>query len=126
MSSTDPNEGWPIAGATPEQEARARRFLAQVDRRFTFARSVPDHPHWYLVRSWLDPALQVEFDAFADLIDEVGYKGEFWNTRWRYCDVDEFKYWTSREWHGEGLGLRGMLNRARLDGPGQMRMEVDR
>jgi hypothetical protein len=113
----------PIAGATDEEDARVRAFIAQVDSRFTFAKSVPEAPHWYLVRAWLSPGLQAEFDAFADLIEKVGYKGEFWNARWLYVDLGAFKYWTSREWHGQGDGLRGMLNRARLDGPGQMRME---
>ena len=96
--------------------ARAKRFIAQVEARFTFARAVAEAPHWYLVRARLGPDLQAEFDWFADLIRQHGYSGEFWNATWRYLDMpDAFKYWTSREWYGEGDGVRGMLNRARLD-----------
>jgi hypothetical protein len=100
----------------PQDMVRAQAFIARVEPGFRFARSVPEAPHWYLVRSRLDPDLQAEFDWFRGLIREHGYPGTFWNVTWTYLNMpDGFKYWTSREWFGEGDGVGGMLNRARLD-----------
>ena len=97
-----------------DELARARAFIAAVEPRFRFARSVPEAPHWYLVRARLDPDLQEEFDWFADLIERVGYKGWFWHQEWTYVDVDGWKFWTSKEWYGEPGGR--MLNRAHIHG----------
>jgi hypothetical protein len=102
---------------SPEDMARARAFIAKAESRFRFARSVPEAPHWYLVRSRLEPDLRNEFDWFRALIHELGYTGTFWDATWTYLDMpDGFKYWTSREWYGESEGAGGMLNRAKLYG----------
>jgi hypothetical protein len=97
---------------------RARAFIAKA--RWVFAKSVPQHPHEYSLRRWLEPALQADFDAFAALIAERGYRGPYWGATWTYLDVDAHKYWISRELHGDGL----IVNRARLDS-GQLRLEVN-
>jgi hypothetical protein len=79
----------------PDQEARARSFVDTVPWRF--ARTVPEHPHWYALRVWLSPEQQVVFDWFTDLIACHGYTGWFWGRDWTYLDLgDGFKYWESR------------------------------
>jgi hypothetical protein len=100
----------------------ARAFIDRV--RFTYAESLPEHPHEYLARARLTPELQAEFDAFLVLIERVGYTGRFWQQMWRYFDLDGIAYWPSQSWYGPDAGQPGtMLNRCRLS-DGQLRMEV--
>jgi hypothetical protein len=106
------SHGNPASGLDVQQQARIRAFIARVDARFTYAKTVPEHPHEYLARSWLDPELQADFDTFRELIREHGYRGTFWNQTWTYLDVDGWKYWESKSWFEDG---GRMLNRARLD-----------
>jgi hypothetical protein len=82
-------------GLDAEQEARARSFVENVPWRF--ARTVPEHPHWYALRDWLSSEQQTTFDWLADLITRHGYTGRFWGRDWTYLDLaDGFKYWESR------------------------------
>jgi hypothetical protein len=59
-----------------EQDARARSFVDAVPWRF--ARTVPEHPHWYALRAWLTHDHGPDFDWFAKLISRHGYRGRFW------------------------------------------------
>jgi hypothetical protein len=103
-------------GLDGEDLARTKAFIAQVNQRFTVAKSVPDAPHQYIARAWLNAEQQREFDWLVDLIGRVGYMGRFWNATWRYIDLGPHKYWASRSWYGEDAGKpRTMLNRTRLD-----------
>jgi hypothetical protein len=101
--------------------ARARRFIASC--RWTYAKTVPQYPHEYNVRHWLTPEQQAEFDWLAAVIARFGYPGRFWQQNWRYLDIGEFKFWTSRTIDGSGA----ILNRARLEPEGQLSFaEVER
>jgi hypothetical protein len=91
--------------------ARARAFVESV--RWTFAASLPQHPHWWALRDRFDDAGRGEFDWFLSLVGKHGYEGTFWHQRWVYLDIDDFKYWPSKAWFGVGP----MLNRARLPEP---------
>ncbi len=94
----------------------ARAFVAQVSVSFTYAKSVPDAPHTYLVRARLEPELQVAFDRFVALIERDGYTGRFGQQTWRYLDLDGRAYWPSKSWFGPDAGKPAtMLNRRRLD-----------
>lgn len=93
---------------TPEEFDRARGLIATC--RWTYAKTVPEHPHEYALRAWLSPAGKAEFDWFAGHIAEHGYSGRFWNRSWVYLDVDDRKNWVSSELFGDGL----IVNRARL------------
>jgi hypothetical protein len=94
---------------------RARAFVAQVT--FTYASSVPDAPHSYLVRDKLAPALQADFDAMVDLIREVGYRARFGGAEYVYLELgDGFRYWESRSLFQPGSNL----NRARAEQPVQL------
>ena len=70
---------------------------------WTFARTVPDKPHAYIVESKYadDP----DFRTFADLIEAEGYKAKFEGIRYVYFVVDEFVYWTSRSLWTPGQNL---------------------
>jgi len=102
----------------------AREFVAQVQ--WTFAKSVPDHPHSYLVRAKLEPELQAAFDAYVELIETYGYKGRFGRQTWTYFDLDGWAFWPSQSWFGADAGKPAtMLNRRRLDQPVDGQLNLD-
>jgi hypothetical protein len=104
-------------GLDAEQEARARSFVKNVPWRF--ARTVPEHRHWYGLRAWLSPEHQTAFDWFADVIARHGYPGRFWGQDWTYLDFgDGFKYWESKTLDKTGR----IINRAASDSPGPARL----
>jgi hypothetical protein len=88
---------------------RARAFIGIC--RWSYAKTVPEHPHEYCLRTWLSPLQRVEFGWFADLIAHHGYTGRFWGQSWRYLDVGDHKYWKSRTINGSGA----IVNRARME-----------
>jgi hypothetical protein len=93
-----------------EQVARARSFVVKLP--WTFARTVPEHPHEYCLRGWLSPEHQTTFDWLAELIARHGYSGRFWGQGWTYLSLGEgFKYWESKTLDRTGR----IINRARHD-----------
>ena len=52
---------------------RAGAFIAIC--RWTYAKTVPQHPHEYSLRSWLTSEQQEVFDWFVALIAQHGYPG---------------------------------------------------
>lgn len=91
----------------------ARRFIAVC--RFTYAKSVPEAPHEYLVRRLLTPDLQADFDTFAALIGQHGYRGRFQGATFTYLNVvhedgSSWRYWQSSSYFPPDPD--GMLNRA--------------
>jgi len=56
----------PRAQPTADELDRARGLIATC--RWTYARTVPEHPHEYALRAWLRPEDQAVFDWFAALI----------------------------------------------------------
>ena len=72
-------------------------FIAAV--RWTFAKTMPDWPHEYTVRSWR-PELDDEFTAFCQFIADAGI-AEPWPPppdspiyNHPYLVVGHYKYWT--------------------------------
>lgn len=86
---------------------RARAFIGIC--RWTYAKTVPQHPHQYSLRSWLSFEQQTEFDWFVALIAEHGYPGRFWQQTWTYLNIGDHKYWQSRTIDGSGGAI---VNRA--------------
>ena len=92
MNRDQPGQG---CGLDAEQQARARAFVEKVP--WTFARTVPEHPHWYALHAWLSPEQQSAFDWFAAMVARYGYRGRFWGQSWTYLELgDGFKYWESK------------------------------
>jgi hypothetical protein len=96
---------------TADELARARALIAVC--RWTFATTVPEHPHEYALRRWLPREHQATFDWLEALIEDHGWPGRFWNQRWVYLAVDDRKYWCSDELFGTGR----ILNRALIAKP---------
>jgi len=92
---------------TPDDDEFARAFIATLDRRFTVASTVKEHPHEYVARSWLSAEDQARFDRLVRLIESFGYRGSFWGSTWTYLDHEGFAYWPSQSWYGPDAGKPG-------------------
>ena len=75
-------------GVTPKDLARVREYIAAFD--WKFAKTMPQWPHWYVVRDW---GRKRDFDFFAKLIDKNGNIDQWGQNHWKYLVVDHFKYW---------------------------------
>jgi len=94
--------------------AGARAYIAEV--RWQFAKTMPQWPHEYTVRTW-HPELGDTFQAFVRLIRETGevkpWPRESPNPRYHltYLTIGEWEYWTM----GEPVEETTLINRARVD-----------
>lgn len=75
---------------------------------WTFAKTMPDWPHHYIVRSRVDESL---FIKLVEHIRRFGYQGWFYKKQLTYFDEDGFMYWTM----GEPLEKTIIINRARKE-----------
>jgi hypothetical protein len=58
---------------------------------WTFAKTMPERPHEYIVRDRVDEGL---FEQLIYHIRENGYEGRFYQKGIIYYDEDEMVYWT--------------------------------
>jgi hypothetical protein len=94
-----------VRSLTAHLDYDPRPYIAS--QTWTFARTVPQHPHEYLMmKRSSDPE---EHRRFMDYLDATGEPGEFWGRTWRYVTVDEWTYWTS--------GPAFFINRRRAEPP---------
>lgn len=81
-------------------------ILAFIDKHeWTFAKSMPKIPHWYVVRNKCDDD---EFVEFVKYIRANGEARKFWRATYVYLDVGEYTYWTM----GNPLDETTIINRA--------------
>lgn len=66
-----------------------RRFIN--DERWTFAKTMPDWPHEYLVRERVDRRL---FERVVKHIRSNGYESHFYQKKITYYEEDGLVYWT--------------------------------
>lgn len=64
-------------------------FIAS--EKWTYAKTMPEWPHEYIVREKVDEKLFVEM---VMNIRENGYKGKFYSKPITYFDQDGYTYWT--------------------------------
>jgi endo-alpha-1,4-polygalactosaminidase (GH114 family) len=74
-----------------------------------FAKTMPEHPHEYVVRSWR-PDKEPVFERFVMVIREKGYDARFLDATYRYLEIDGWKYWTM----GDELNETVIINRAKV------------
>jgi hypothetical protein len=58
---------------------------------WTFAKTMPEWPHEYIVRERVDEEL---FVTLVQHIREYGYEGKFYSKTMTYYDEDDRVYWT--------------------------------
>ena len=59
--------------------------------KWTYAKTMPEWPHEYIVRERVDEALFVELVLH---IRKHGYEGKFYSRKMVYFDQDGYTYWT--------------------------------
>src|SRR4051794_9435310 len=89
---------------TPEEE-RSLVESALLAHRWRYAKTMPQFPHWYTLRTdWMDEAL---FERVVAYIRQHGYKRMFGRTTYTYFNIGEHKYWTM----GSPLAETILINR---------------
>lgn len=74
-----------------------------------FAKTMPQHPHWYVVR---DRCTSREtFEKFVIHIREHGYTEYFYSKAFIMFNFGKYKYWT----YGSELYLTRIINRTFID-----------
>ena len=84
--------------------APLREFVDSEE--WTFAKTMPEWPHEYLVRSRVDTQL---FESLVRHIREHGHEGRFYRRVLTYFSEDGLLYWTM----GEGVEETAIINRCK-------------
>lgn len=83
-----------------EEIARARAYINSM--KWKFAKSMPQWPHWYVLREWGSAR---EFDFVSRLIKKFGYPDK-WGSRTKYSFVmGRFKYWVDEDCLNRGAPI---------------------
>jgi hypothetical protein len=82
------------------------RFVSS--ERWTYAKTMPDWPHEYLVRERVDRSL---FERMVAHIRSNGYEGAFYQSKIVYYEEDGLVYWTM----GAPLMETTIINRCRKE-----------
>ena len=103
-----------LAKPSRDEIARARAYIKSMD--WVFSRSMPQWPHWYLVR---ESGSAREFDFIARLIKKFGYSDKWGNRSNSYLVIEKFKYWVDDDVLKEyrKRGLRYAARRGKRIGP---------
>jgi len=72
---------------------------------WTFAKTMPQIPHWYVVRS---PENEEAFIEFVEFIRVHGVEERFGQSTYLYLYIGEYKYWTM----GNPVPETTIINRA--------------
>lgn len=83
-----------------------QEFIDSVQ--WTFAKTMPEWPHEYIVRDRVDEDL---FMLFVQHIRSQGYESKFYETTFTYYDHAGMVYWTM----GAPLGETTIINRCRKE-----------
>lgn len=98
-------EHHPDLAADPEF---LREFIAS--QKWTFAKTMPQWPHWYVVRG--KGPKEDDFARFAQHIRSFGYDEQWHHHNHRYLDIEGHKYWTM----GFVYSVTIIINRCELSG----------
>lgn len=70
---------------------------------WTFAKSMPGIPHYYIVTDWFPGDEDIGY--LKNAINEFGYTRKFYSKEYKYLDIGEYKYWV----------IENIINRARIE-----------
>jgi hypothetical protein len=104
---------WPLSSEYTSRGAeRARPFIERCAECWTFAKTMPTMPHWYIVRG-KSPLDHHEFDEFVRTIRRCGYRRRYarMGTALTYVNVDGYRYWTM----GEPVPQTTIINRTTVE-----------
>ena len=90
-----------------------REFIDSIQ--WTFAKTMPEWPHEYIVRDRVDERL---FEALVRHIREHGFEGRFYDTVLTYYAEDGLLYWTM----GAPIKETTIINRCQEEGSYENRL----
>lgn len=77
-----------------------------IDRlSWTFAKTMPETPHYYIVKDYLPIEDQETFTNFGKYINEKGHQESFESIIYNYLNIGNYKYWM----------IDNILNRAEIN-----------
>jgi SAM-dependent methyltransferase len=95
--------------------ADLERFRSLIEhRRFQFAKSMPQIPHWYTMSKWWPRDERDLFLECAGLIRRCGFDRKFGRRTFRYLNLNGWKYWFMDERVEDCV----LINRAASEYPG--------
>ncbi len=92
-------------------------FIQSVQ--WTYAKTMPEWPHEYIVRERVDEAL---FVRLVKHIREYGYEGKFYNKNITYFDYDGMTYWSM----GAPIAETIIVNRCKKEDTYEVRLKQGR
>ena len=75
---------------------------------WTFASTMKNTPHWYIVKARLSYSDKKIFEEFVQYIRDVGTPARYWGYHFPYLHYDGFYYWTM----GSPIPDTKIINRA--------------
>jgi hypothetical protein len=94
---------------------RLKDFIDKVN--WTYAKTMPDWPHEYIVRDEVDDNLFVEM---VKHIRAFGYDGLFYQTHLTYFEADGLVYWTM----GAPIDETTIINRCKKENTFEARLKA--
>lgn len=80
-------------------------------RRWIYAKTMPQCPHWYCLRKeW---RIELPFEQVVQYIRDVGYWEKYGRNRYMRLNVNGYKYWSM----GAPLPATILINRAKIERP---------
>jgi len=89
-------------------------FIESV--RWTYAKTMPKYPHYYIVRDMVDEEL---FVRLVNQIRNYGYEGRFYSKPITYYDHDGMTYWTM----SASIEETTIINRCRKEDTNKKRLK---
>lgn len=71
---------------------------------WVFAKTMPELPHYYIIKDSLSENDKELFDKFEVFIRNNGYTAKFYSKEYTYFNIGNYKYWV----------MENILNRAEL------------
>ncbi len=71
-----------------------KEFIRFINKEnWTFAKTVPTWPHFYIVKERLEN--KTDFENAKSFIKENGYNGKFYSQKVKYLHIEDMTYWAS-------------------------------
>jgi hypothetical protein len=93
---------------------KVKKFINSIS--WTYAKAMPDWPHFYIDRSKVDETL---FEKLVEHIRQFGYQGSFYDKIFTYFDEDGLTYWTM----GDPIDETTIVNRANKEDSYESRLK---
>lgn len=81
---------------------KIKKFIMR--NKWTFAKTMPEIPHYYVVRDNLSDKDKKIFDEFSEFIKKRGHTAKFYSKEYTCLNINNYKYWV----------IENILNREKI------------